>query len=115
MTAVAQQLGVSPTQLQSELKSGQSLSEVAQAAGISSDQLNATVTTALQGANLPPGTNIAAIASRLEKHVGGHHHHGGGGAAPAGATPNPLDPATKAASSLLNPTSSSGSSTDTYA
>ena len=79
MTAVAKQLGVSTSQLQSELQSGQSLTQVAQAAGISSDQLNSTVTSALQNANLPAGADISAIASRMENHVGGHHHHGGGG------------------------------------
>jgi hypothetical protein len=116
MTAVAKELGVTTSALQSDLQSGQSLTQVAQAAGVSSSQLNTTVTTALQNANLPPGTNISAMASKIQGHHGGHHHHGGGGSS-ASSLLTALEAQTTSttSSTALSSTSSSGTSTDTYA
>jgi hypothetical protein len=106
MTAVAKELGVTSSQLQTQLSSGQSLSQLASAAGISSDQLNATITSALQQSGLPAGTDVSALASRMANHVGGHHHHHGSGSS--------TDP-----TALTDPTSStdstSGTSVSVYA
>ena len=108
MTAVAKSLGITATQLQTKLQSGESLSQVASAAGVSSDQLNATITSALQQSNLPAGTDIAAIATRMANHVGGHHHHGGGGAGSSSA----LAGVVPAAQSTSAVSSAADSSTD---
>jgi hypothetical protein len=48
MSAVAQVLGVSTSQLQSDLSAGQSFQSIAQANGVSTDQLVSTITQALQ-------------------------------------------------------------------
>ncbi len=107
MTAVAGELGITQAQLQAQLQSGQSLAQVASAAGVSSDQLDATITNALQQSNLPPGTDISSLATKMSTHVGGHHHHHGGGGTPptSGATSN-ANPSTAA-----NGSSSGASST----
>jgi hypothetical protein len=70
MKAVSSELGISQSQLQSQLQAGQSLSQIATAAGVSSDQLNATITNALQQSNLPAGTDIASLATKMANHVG---------------------------------------------
>ncbi len=75
MSAVASELGVSSSDLQSQLQSGKSLSQLASAAGISSDDLNATITGALQKSGLPASTDISAMATRMANHVSGQHHH----------------------------------------
>jgi hypothetical protein len=87
LTAVAGELGISEDQLQADLQTGKSLTQVAQAAGVSSAQLNQTITTALNGATLPTGTNVNALADRIANFSGGHHgHHHGGGSAPVATT-----------------------------
>jgi nanoRNase/pAp phosphatase (c-di-AMP/oligoRNAs hydrolase) len=82
MTAVAQQLGMSQTALQSALQSGQTLTQIASAKGISSSELTNTIQTSLK-AGLPNASSnqIANLTQRVE---GGHHH--GGHASAAGAS-----------------------------
>lgn len=88
LTAVAGELGISENQLQTDLQTGKSLTQVAQAAGVSSAQLTKTITSALNNATLPAGTNVNALTHRIANSSGGHHghHHGGGGASAASAT-----------------------------
>jgi DNA-binding phage protein len=108
MSAVANELGISQSDLQTQLRSGKSLSDVAAAAGISSDQLTATITTALQKSNLPAGTDVAALATQMATRVGGHHHHH-----QAAATSDPTS--TSSTSDLVSAlTGGSASAVDTY-
>jgi hypothetical protein len=124
LKAVSTELGMSQSQLQSQLHSGKSLSQVATAAGVSSDQLNATITGALKQSNLPAGTDIAALSTKMAAHVGGHHHHGVSAAtASASATTDPTTTAESTAVSGTQATQSEstlatlltgGSTVDTY-
>jgi len=122
MKAVSSELGISQSQLQSQLQAGQSLSQIATADGVSSDQLNATITKALQQSNLPAGTDIATLATKMANHVAGHHHHHGSGATPA-VTADPTTSTSPASSSTagstLNPTAQptplgNGATVNTY-
>ena len=109
MSAVATELGVTQTQLQSELQSGKSLSQLASAAGISSDKLTSTITAALQKSGLPAGTDLSAMATRMANRVGGQHHHHH--APPADSTDSTSD---SSVVSALTSTDSSSSSVDAY-
>jgi DNA-binding phage protein len=104
MSAVAGQLGISQSDLQSQLKSGQSLADVAKAAGMSSEQLTDTITAALKKSNLPAGTDVSAMATRMTNHVGGKHHHRAAAAASSASD----------TSSSSTPATSSSSAVDTY-
>jgi hypothetical protein len=91
MTNTAKALGLSPDDLQSELKSGKTLDDIAQDKGVSSDDLLSAVKTDLQ-ANKPadaPGLSddqLTQMATGIAAGKGpggpggphGHHHHGGG-------------------------------------
>jgi hypothetical protein len=116
LKAVSTELGITPAQLQSQLQSGKSLSQVASAAGVSSDQLNATITSALKQSNLPAGTDLSALATRMANHVGGHHHHHGGGTA-AGTAPATSAPTAAPAAAITVPstplTANAGTSSTT--
>jgi hypothetical protein len=89
MAPVAQLFGESPDQLMSELNSGQtSLSALAQQKGISQTDLVNAIKSGLQqsapngGANMSD-SQLTNIANRIanHKHHGHHHHHGGGAGA----------------------------------
>jgi transposase-like protein len=79
-------LGMSTSDLATALKSGQSLSEIAQQKGVSQSDLTGAVTQALNtaaqnGATLP--TDASSMAQQIVNQKGGpsgHHHHHGGGA-----------------------------------
>jgi hypothetical protein len=77
LSAVADKLNMSVDQLKSQLASGKSLADVAKATGLSQQDLMSTVTSALQQANLPAGTDLNAVANRMVNRAGGHHHHHG--------------------------------------
>lgn len=110
LTAVASELGMSQVQLQAQLQSGKSMAQLATAAGVSSDQLNATITSALQQSNLPAGTDIAGLANKMANHVGGHHHLHADAAASASSTTSTSDPTIGQAGS----TPPSGSGVNVY-
>jgi hypothetical protein len=63
--AVAGELNMSQSDLTSALASGKSMSALASTAGVSSDDLVATITNALQQSGLPTGINLQTMASRL--------------------------------------------------
>ena len=92
-SAVADKLHLTVDQLTSQLSTSKSLADVAKANGLSEQDLKATVTSALQQANLPAGTDVNATADRMINHTGGHHHHHAetaqAGAAATPATPSP--------------------------
>lgn len=101
MSAVADKLGMSVTDLQAQLKSGKSLTDVAGAKGISVADLLATIKQSLSNS----GTSDSALdvlANRIANHKGGHHH-------PAGAQGISGTQAGQTASSA---TSTSGVDTD---
>ena len=110
MSAVAGELGISQSDLQSQVQSGRSLADIAKTAGISSDQLNATITGALQKAGLPAGADISTMASRMASHVGGHHHH-----KPEAAQDSTATDSTSTTATDLTALTSTASSVDTYA
>jgi hypothetical protein len=119
LSAVSSELGISQTQLQSQLQSGKSLAQIASAAGVSSDQLNSTITTALQQSNLPAGTDIASLATKMANHVPGHHHHHGGAPSATAATTDSTSSTSSSAStaadeSALSTLLNAGSSVNTY-
>jgi hypothetical protein len=79
---VAQLFGESTSQLEGELQtSGTSLSSLAQQKGVSQSDLVSAIQQGLQSAASANGqalssTQIANIANRIANHVhGGHHHH----------------------------------------
>jgi hypothetical protein len=66
MDAAAQALGMSTSDLQSALKSGQTLATLAQSKGVSTDTLTTAITTALSKANPSLSSDRAAqIAQRM--------------------------------------------------
>lgn len=74
MSAVADKLGMSVTDLQAQLKSGKSLADVAGAKGISTSDLLATIKQAI-GSSGASGNSLDAMANRIANHKGGQHHH----------------------------------------
>jgi hypothetical protein len=88
LSAVADKLNMSVDQLKSQLSTGKSLTDVAKANNLSQTDLMSTISSALQGANLPAGTDLTAMADRIANHVGGHHRHSDAAAsAPLTASP----------------------------
>jgi hypothetical protein len=90
---IAGMLSMSPTDLQSSLKSGKSISDVASAKGVSTDSITQYVEQQIQqqrSASGQPPLSSQAVTQAANKVVGGHHHgghhHHGGGAAPAAST-----------------------------
>lgn len=78
MSAVADKLGMSVTDLQAELKGGKSLTDVAQVKGISATDLLATIKQAITASgSSASGNSLDALANRIANHKGGHHHGGG--------------------------------------
>jgi len=64
MDAAAQKLGIDPTELQHDLKHGQSLDDIAQSKGVSQDDLFSTMTDALTQAGASQDSP-SRIAHRL--------------------------------------------------
>jgi hypothetical protein len=85
MSSVSQLLGVSTDQLQSDLKSGQSLQSVASASGVSATQLVSTISQSLQSSNAglssAQANNIAVVMAQRT----GHEHHGSGSSGAGGS------------------------------
>lgn len=71
MTAVADKLGMSVTDLQAQLKGGKSLADVAGAKGISATDLLATIKQAI-GSSGVSGKALDVLANRVANHEGGH-------------------------------------------
>lgn len=77
MDPVAKLFGMSDDELESDLRSGQSLAQIASAKGVSSDDLTTAVTQGLQSAGIsaPPGTDSQTFVQNLINQPGGHHRH----------------------------------------
>jgi len=79
---VAQLFGMSTSQLDQALQSGESLNDIATAKGVSQSDLINAISQGIQQSQ-PPGTvalsatQLTNIANRIAGHH--HHHHGGGG------------------------------------
>jgi hypothetical protein len=69
LSAVSGELGISQSDLTTQLKSGKSMSQIATAAGISSSDLTATIQGALAQSGLPSGVNLATMATRMANNV----------------------------------------------
>jgi hypothetical protein len=82
--SAAQALGMSTQDVQSALQSGQSLSDLAQAKGVSSDALVSAVSQGIQSLSatsggLPGAPDPTQMAQRIVDRkggIGGHRHHG---------------------------------------
>jgi hypothetical protein len=98
LTAVASQLGESEADLKKAMSSGQSLAQIAQAKGVSSQDLQTTIAGVVQK-DMPNASadQVSNIANRISG-AGGHHHHHGGHHAQATtqpvAAPSPADDST---------------------
>jgi uncharacterized protein YidB (DUF937 family) len=95
--AVAQELGMTTTDLRSSLKSGQTIGSLATSKGVSTDAITTAITAALTAADPTMSAGRAStIAQRMLQGpqasqgvggpggpggVSGHHHHGGPGKA----------------------------------
>ena len=120
MSAVADQLGMSASDLKDALKGGKSLADVASAKGISQDQLTATIKQALQSAGAS-GTDdqLTQLASRIATHHRGQHHRGVQAPPPAAtsdassASTSPTGVATSTNVTLLQVAIGSGAATTT--
>lgn len=77
LNAVANELGISATDLRSSLSSGETLTQLAASKGVSSTALQSTIETALK-ADLPNASDsqISGLASRIASGHHGHHGHG---------------------------------------
>jgi hypothetical protein len=101
---VAQLFGESTSQLESQLQtSGTSLSSLAQQKGISQSDLLSAIQQGLQQTASANGqtlssTQLGNIANRIANHTHGHHHHRS--QSQDSTTANPLDPTTLGASGL---------------
>ena len=85
LNSAASTLGLSTSALQQQLQSGQSLSSIAQAQGVSQQTLVQSISTALtQNGSSASGSQLQQIATNIANRTpgaGGHHHHHGGGSA----------------------------------
>jgi hypothetical protein len=87
---VAQLFGMSTSQLEQALQSGESLNDIASSAGVSQTDLTNAIKAGIQQAQ-PAGaaplsdTQLTNLANRIAGH---HHHHHGGGAPSATASPS---------------------------
>jgi hypothetical protein len=87
MSAAADALNESPDDLKKDLASGKSLADIAAAKGVSTDDLQNAIESAVKQANPSASDDQATkIAQRM---ISGHHHHHQ--AAPAGAEPSSGD------------------------
>jgi hypothetical protein len=109
-SSAASALGLSPSALQQQLQSGQSLSAIAQTQGVSQQSLVQSITSALtQNGSTASASQLQQIATSIANRTpgaGGHHHHHGGGGSPD--TQQSVDPTLLA---VLNG-NSSASTTD---
>ena len=129
LSSVSGTLGLSTTSLQQELEAGESLSSIAQTQGVSQSTLLQSISTALtQNGSSASGAQLQQVASSIASRTGGHHHHGGGGgssqsfsstllealqASNSTTDPASTDPLTADAAQLLDPSSSTSTSSST--
>jgi hypothetical protein len=99
LDAAANTLGESSDDLQSELQSGQSLSDIASAHGVSQDKLLDAVKQAVKSSD--PGLSDDQVGNVAQKIVSGHHHHHGA-RPPEAATPSSDDGSTLPADSTIS-------------
>jgi hypothetical protein len=83
LDAAADSLGESPDDLQNELQSGKSLSDIASAHGVSQDKLLDAVKQAVKSSD--PNLSDDQVGNVAQRLVSGHHHHHGGHPAEAPA------------------------------
>jgi hypothetical protein len=69
VTAVAGKLGISGSDLATQLKTGKSMAQVAAAAGVPKEDLAVTIQGALAQSDLPAGVNLATMASGMANNV----------------------------------------------
>ena len=69
LSAVSTKLGISQSDLTSQLKTGKSMADIATAAGVSSSDLTATIQGSLEQSGLPAGINFATMATRMANNV----------------------------------------------
>jgi hypothetical protein len=69
LSAVSTKLGISQSDLTTQLKTGKSMSQIATAAGVSSEDLTSTIQGALEQSGLPSGVNFATMATRMANNV----------------------------------------------
>jgi hypothetical protein len=80
MSAAASTLGLDQSTLSDDLQSGQSLAQIAQKQGVSTDDLTSAISQALQESAGPNGMSLSPdaaqqIAQNAVNRTGGHHHH----------------------------------------
>ncbi|HEX4385091.1 MAG TPA: hypothetical protein VH083_19165 [Myxococcales bacterium] len=77
LSAVASELGESESDLQKGLSGGQSLTQLAAAKGISSDDLKSTIAGVVQK-DMPNASpdQVANVTNRMMQGAHGHHHGG---------------------------------------
>jgi len=99
LAAAAKELGMSSTDLRSELASGESLTDIANSKGVSPQDLQSTMEAAMKK-DLPnaSASQLSTMTSRMMAHHG-HHAHGSSGAS-----------ASSSASDASGSTSGAGSS-----
>jgi phage-related minor tail protein len=73
MKAVANKLGMSTSDLRTQLKSGKSLADIASANGMSATDLAATIKAAISGSGTSSssGNSLDALVSKIANHKGG--------------------------------------------
>jgi hypothetical protein len=92
---VAQLFGMSTSQLDQALQSGESLNDLASSNGVSQADLLNAISQGLQQSQ-PPGTaslsatQLTNLANRIAGHH--HHHHGGGGGSSSNSTTSSTNP-----------------------
>lgn len=83
MSSVSGTLGLSSSALKQQLQSGESLSSIAQAQGVSQQTLIGSIQSALtQNGSTASGSQLTQAATNIANRTpgaGGHHHHHGGG------------------------------------
>ncbi len=84
LDSASQALGMTTQDIQTALQGGQSLADLAQQKGVSSDDL---VTAIAGGLQQLAGSDATQVAQKIASHKGGfgghrHHHHAAGGSAP---------------------------------
>lgn len=73
LSAAADLFQESPDALKSELQSGKSLSDIAQEKGVSADDLQKSIESAVKSAN--PNASDTQVSQIAQKAISGHHHH----------------------------------------
>lgn len=69
LSAVSSELGMSQTDLTTQLKAGKSMADIATAAGVSTQDLISTIQTSLGQSGLPSGIDFSAMATRMANNV----------------------------------------------